>query len=439
MPEARQHCSVKELVLINSCILLLWVSASVSDSAPPFPPAPSLSQETQEGGTVHLLCQAPTGHTGVLFRLFRVQEPVDSVNFENEQQEARFSLGGDAVATQALYCCLYKPRDGIYSNFSPYLTVGPVVSPPPQPFLSVEPPGGRVRCGQSLSFRCSAPPSQGPTPQAFLLLRQGAETKESMVSPVLLVSRYSATPGSEVSFDVGPVRGEEGGFYTCLYQVTLPEHELLPAPTLSLGQDPKDEFRKVLECTGSPSYPGAQFSLLHVASSLPVSVRRAPPARHTVLFPLPVHQRDPDRYQCQYSVLLGDSWGESERSRPLTVLSPTEKDVVTAPPPPPPPGSIDWPLVAGSVSAVLLFLVVLAGLGIAIHRKVKAVALERQKREQAHFWTCLHSRDHILDITLNRVSIGSQEWGPSVRAPLRSSSSPTPQYPLSTFLDPPIS
>ncbi|KAG9338751.1 hypothetical protein JZ751_025187 [Albula glossodonta] len=286
------------------------------------PPAPSLTLESFGEAAAVLLCQTSGGHAGVHFQLYRLTDQVDTLDFEQERQEARFSVTNEAGASEELYCCMYHDSQGRYSGFSRYLKLSwtAPVTPPPQPVLSVEPSSGRVFRGQSLSFHCSAPPSQSPAPQAFLLLRQGPDREGSLVAPMSVISQYIDRPGSEVSFSLGPVQGGEGGSYTCLYQVTLPTNghknsatskpvhvtvlELLPAPTLSLVvPDPEDEG-VVLRCTGSQSYPG-----LHSACDL-------------TLCPC-----------C------------------------------------PPFCSPDWPLIAGSVSAVFLFLLVLAVLGVGVHRR----------------------------------------------------------------------
>ncbi|XP_048870112.1 uncharacterized protein LOC125742277 [Brienomyrus brachyistius] len=217
--------------------------------------------------------------------------------------------------------------------------------------------------------------------------------------------------------------------------------ELLPAPSLSLtSQDPIDETEISLECVGSPSYPGALFSLFHLGSSHPVISQKASTTRHSARFSPPSGQ---NQYQCQYSVHLGPDVKKSERSAPITLYGITETNLNTAAVPPPAAsddgGKVDWPLIAGSLSASILFTAALGCLGFAVYKKVKALAEERRKREEALFWNHMHATDHVVDLTLRRISVGSQDWTPGaddrVGGTARSPSTPLSgsQYPFSTF------
>ncbi|XP_045547061.1 uncharacterized protein isoform X3 [Salmo salar] len=336
----------------------------------------------------------------------------------------------------------------------------PPPPPPPSllpPLLSVDPPDGQVKRGQTLSFHCSPPPphsQQSPKPEAFLLLRTAKATGHSMGSSMVhpqasLVSHSTAQTGA---FHLGPVRGGEGGSYTCLYQVTVPRQgpanstashpvlvtvtELLPVPTLSL-QSQAGEW--ALVCTGSPAFPGARFSLYRLGSTFPDATRSAPATRHRALFVLS-SQDGPlsDQYQCQYSSLLGAEWSHSERS-PLLAVPRVIENTTISPPSSPGLTGVDWPLVLGCLSVVVLFFIVLVGVGVAVQRKVKVIVEEKRKREGALLWAKLNSRDHVLDLTLKRVSITSQEWGNDDRAAETAFSRSPPWRTLSTFGNTPSS
>ncbi|KAM9491705.1 uncharacterized protein ACWYII_003797 isoform 2-T2 [Salvelinus alpinus] len=469
----RNHLPLWIFVLLI-CYLQLWVS---SDLLLVSPPTPSLTQASSVGnpvlGAVVLVCRAPEGPGGTLFRLHRDKKLVDTMTFPSETQEAQFTVRvREDSAREVLYCCLYQNSQGIYSPYSHYLTLkqqgvaSPRAPPPPPslpllpPLLYVDPAGGQVKHGQTLSFHCSLPTphsQQSPKPEAFLLLRtakaNGHSMGSSMVHPqASLVSHSTAKTGA---FHLGPVRGGEGGSYTCLYQVTVPRQgpanstashpvlvtvtELLPVPTLSL-QSQAGEW--ALVCTGSPAFPGARFSLYHLGSTFPDATRSAPATRHRALFPLSSlpAQDGPlsDHYQCQYSSLLGAEWSHSERSPLLAVPRVIDKTTIS---PPSSPGltGVDWPLVLGCLSVVVLFFIVLVGVGVAVQRKVKVIAEEKRKREGALLWAKLHSGDHVLDLTLKRVSITSQEWGNDDSAAETAFSRSPPWRTLSTFGNTPSS
>ncbi|XP_042160317.1 uncharacterized protein LOC112238540 isoform X3 [Oncorhynchus tshawytscha] len=296
------------------------------------------------------------------------------MTFPSERQEAQFTVRvREDSAREVLYCCLYQNSQGMYSPYSHYLTLkqqgvaSPRAPPPPPPpppllppILSVDPPGGQVKHGQTLSFHCSPPPphsQQSPKPEAFLLLRTAKVTGHSMGSSMVhpqasLVSHSTAQTGA---FHLGPVRGGEGGSYTCLYQVTVP---------------------------------------------------RQGPANSTASHPVLVTVTE------------------------KTTISPSSSPGLTG---------VDWPLVLGCLSVVVLFFIVLVGVGVAVQRKVKVMGEEKRKREGALLWAKLHSGDHVLDLTLKRVSITSQEWGNDDRAAETAFSRSPPWRTLSTFGNTPSS
>ncbi|XP_021179790.2 uncharacterized protein LOC105936678 [Fundulus heteroclitus] len=100
---------------------------------------------------------------------------------------------------------------------------------------------------------------------------------------------------------------------------------------------------------------------------------------------------------------------------------------------PSPSKGLDWPLVLGSLSAAVLFLCSLVVLVMLAKRKAKAAAEEKKRRQEAQFWTKVHARDHVVDLTLRRTSFTSQEWAHGdTETPSRSSA----WNPLSTFTTP---
>ncbi|XP_053353696.1 uncharacterized protein LOC128526135 [Clarias gariepinus] len=420
------------LFIFFALFLQTCVGGALGQKPPPSPELVQLStgvsSDVSSGlsSGVWIRCQAPPGHSGRVFELYRVRSLVDSRRFDTEHSHADFRLNTDGANTE-IYCCRYD-----LSMYSPYTRLHPPSRPstplaPPQ--LSVKPPDGRVQRGQVIEFHCQALPT--PVPVAFVLQKQHGEGEE-----IQFVS-HSTNP----QFWVGPVGVADRGMYTCFYVVNIPQGNQssapsapvsvtvrvdLPAPLLSEGEE------GVLVCTGSPSYPGAHFSLFQQGSSLPLATQSAQNIQHIVQFAAAGRRRKGGGYQCQYSVLLGNNWEHSELSSPITLTcitgspscSPSSTDTHT-----PHTGSVDVALVCGSVSAALLFLMVLIVLALGIRKYAKIAANKKRQREQEQFWQQVHRRDHVVDLTLQRISTGSKDEG--------GGSEPIYDCPLSTFTRPP--
>ncbi|XP_035494084.2 uncharacterized protein LOC118313017 isoform X2 [Scophthalmus maximus] len=370
--------------------LQVWGRLSTSTSSPILP-APTLDIYLRSKDAVVLVCEVPRGQRGVLFMLYRLREEVGSQELPSGAEEVQFTVRVKEEALGEFFCCLYKDRGGRYSAFSPYLQLEhqneadptrSMPSPPP-PVLSVEPSTGVVKCGETLSFSCTVPalppPSQSRSrypnrPVTFLLLMTAEPTGPTSVLLQAQASLVSSPGPQSGVFTVGPVRGGEGGRYTCIYQITKKRQlvnstvsnviqvtvaDMLPRPTLVLHQQ-TDVWH--LLCTGSPAYPGALFSLYLADTELPVASHQAKVTHHQATFPVPVQDAPVVLYQCQYSVLLGKTWSSSERSQPLAVTG-------GVPPPPSVLSGVDWPLVLGSSSAVVLFLCSVALVVVVAHRK----------------------------------------------------------------------
>lgn len=142
----------------SCCMLYLSLSClgrlSASTSSPPLP-APKLDIYSRSKSAVVLVCQAPEGHRGVNFMLYRTREKVlffkdiyifsdvfclitgllwfysslcfssfievDSQELQSGAEEVQFTVRVNEGNSVQLFCCLYKDQDGHYSVFSPYL------------------------------------------------------------------------------------------------------------------------------------------------------------------------------------------------------------------------------------------------------------------------------------------------------------------------------
>ncbi|XP_038148388.1 alpha-1B-glycoprotein-like isoform X2 [Cyprinodon tularosa] len=434
-------------------LFLTWLQLSELLSASTSPPAlltPTLDIYSKSGDSVVLVCRAPEGHHGVLFMLYREKEKIDWHELQYAEEQVYFTVRMEESKSgqHYLYCCLYKNQEGMYSLFSPYLQLkkqkaeGPTPSIPsfPSPVLSVQPSNEAAELGDTLHFRCSVPThsyhlqSQSNKPATYLLLR--AQTGVTSVIPQRQASQMSNSEPQPGVFNVGPLRGGEEGEYTCLYQINSKRglvnssvsntvhvtiKGVLPVPSLILQQQ-TDVWHML--CRGSPAYPGSLFSLYVAGNEHPVATYHANALHHQATFPVPVQDSPVTFYQCQYSALLGSSWSPSERSIPLAISTGGS---------PPPSKDVDWPLLLGSFSAAVLFLCSLVFAVMFAKRKVKAAAEEKKRRKQAQFWTKVHARDHIVDLTLRRTSFTSQEWAcGDTETPSRSSL----WNPLTTFTTP---
>ncbi|KAI7807262.1 alpha-1B-glycoprotein-like [Triplophysa rosa] len=398
---------------------------------PSVPEAPTLTSSLK-GSSVELLCQAPQGSGGVEFKLFRVRQEIDTKKYSSKQREALFVLKGEDAKKENLYCCQYD--SSMYSSYiSPELK-SILVSPPSPPELMVHPSNDYIVTGQTLTFTCQTPTaSLNRHPDAFFLIRISRGTLSSKLAPPKLVSR-----SQQPSFSVKAMGRGDSWEYACLYQLTLPKTGRvnstasrpvhitvidLPVPTLSLTQH-------VLECVGSASYPQASFSLFRLGSTSPEATRQFSLTQHRAQFPISNRYDHDTLYQCQYTVQLGNSHLHSKMSN--TVNLPCNKGHCTSPPSGN-TGSADLALIIGSVSAGVLFLMVVALLSFAIHRRLKTLAEKRRKREQEHFWQKLHSRDHVVDLPLQSVDCEFQDFRrkPSVSEPIY-------DIPMSTFTKPPL-
>ncbi|XP_017285929.1 uncharacterized protein LOC108244326 isoform X2 [Kryptolebias marmoratus] len=398
-------------------------SLSASTSSPTLP-TPTLNMSSRRGDSVVLVCRAPGGHRGLEFMLYRDTDKVESKVLQSAAKQVQFTVRMEdrGLGQHQLFCCLYRSQGGQYSSFSPYLQVEPLRAEDPTqslpslppPLLSVEPSSG-ITWGDTLRFRCTVPAplsqSQSNNRATFLLLRSSRPT--TSVIPQLHAAQVSQSEPQPGVFTVGPVgRGEEGE-YSCIYQITQRRRpvnssvsnvvqitltNMLPVPSLALQQQ-TDVWH--LLCTGSPAYPGAVFSLYLEESEHPFDSQQAKAIQHQATFPVPVQDAPVALYQCQYSVLLGRTWRNSDRSVPLAVTTGNS---------PPAALGADWPFLLGSISAAVLFVFSLGLVAMVAHRKVKAAAEEKKRRQEAQFWAQRHAQDHVTDLRLRRTSLTTQEW-----------------------------
>ncbi|XP_017577595.1 killer cell immunoglobulin-like receptor 3DL2 isoform X2 [Pygocentrus nattereri] len=414
------------------------IRAAPSPITPPHLSVKPPAGDVLPGKVLDFHCQAPSpspGNPPLIFLLMRRLSEADSDQEVGRSTDPYFRVGPVSQADSGTYTCIYQltlPEGVQISAPSPPVSIK-ITGPITPPHLSVTPPAGHVLPDKVLDFHCQAPsPSPGNPPPIFLLMRRlsGADSDQE-------VGR-----SSDPNFRVGPVSQADSGTYTCIYQLNLPEGVQmsassppvsikitahLPAPLLSSSHE------DMLLCTGSPSYPGAHFSLYHQGAKIPIETQQALVVKHSAQFAVKAE----GWYQCQYSVLLGTVWAHSERSSalklPCTTGSPSCSPSGYTPPPT--GGKVDLALIIGSVSAALLFLLVLIILGFAVHKHAKAAAAKRRQSEQDTFWKQFYFKDHIVDLTLQRINTSPAEFSGAGNERI-SVSEPIYDCPFSTFNGP---
>ncbi|KAF6718036.1 hypothetical protein FQA47_010697 [Oryzias melastigma] len=279
-------------------------------------PTPTLKVKVRSIRSVVLVCQAPKGNHGVLFKLFQEREEVDLVNLQYGAEEVQFTVRVDTEKPK-IFCCLYKDQQGLYSLISPYLDLddhnddAPTVLPSiPPPLLSVDPPTD-VHPHSSI-------PVSIPVPEAFIFspAEDFSACRVYIGHPKSLRPVGFQTPHCRGISQWDQVRKGDEGEYTCFYQITKGLGiDKLPTPSLVLQQT--DVWH--LLCAGSAAYPGATFSLFLADNEAPVATQRTPVTQHQAAFPLPVQDSSVALYECQYSVLLGSMWSNSDRSVAVSV------------------------------------------------------------------------------------------------------------------------
>ncbi|XP_023647611.1 uncharacterized protein [Paramormyrops kingsleyae] len=209
---------------------------------------------------------------------------------------------------------------------------------------------------------------------------------------------------------------------------------VLPVPLLT-QEHSQTRGNVDLLCRAPPGHGGVMFQLYQDKNLVDnVSFTgNTPEARFTLKMHLAMEKRFCCLYQDQDKVYSHFS----------QYMKPVETNLNTAAVPPPAlsddGGEVDWPLIAGSLSASILFMAALGCLGFAVYMKVKALAEKRRKREEALFWHHMHATDRVVDLTLRRISVGSQDWTPCAddrvggTAGSPSASLSGSQYPFSTF------
>ncbi|XP_058864001.1 protein HIDE1-like isoform X2 [Acipenser ruthenus] len=161
-----------------------------------------------------------------------------------------------------------------------------------------------------------------------------------------------------------------------------------------------------LECVAPANFPGAHFLLYRGDSTNPVSSNQALATQHSASFPLPsLENSDAGEYHCQYRLQMSQRWRESELSPAVHLIL---KGVTSPPTTPPFLSGPNWPLLAGSVAAAILFAAFLAVLGFVVYRRVKS-ARDKKRRDAAPYWNNFHNADNIIELSFRDPRLDLQD------------------------------
>ncbi|XP_031419901.2 uncharacterized protein LOC116219904 isoform X2 [Clupea harengus] len=307
-----------------------------------------------------------------------------------------------------LITCTYS--FGMADGSDPRPVSGPPAPPPPVPSLTQ-----LLSVGDRLVFLCEAP--DGHHGLFFELfgnktLVDTVQHQTEECGAIFTVNRKDVTQEKPFCCLYMDARRMPSAFSTYVYAKLDEEASPLPPPVLESSSSEVQRgqmlsfncsaplclrpklFQLLRRSAGSAGSAGSPLDLLGpgaVVSSSPDPIFRVGPL-------------DGGLYSCLYQMSLPTDLriiSSASQAVQVTVLHEPNTDEPT-----------DWPFIVGALTAAVLFLAVVVGLSLAVHKKVREVAQEKKRREDAKFWSTVHARDHVVDLPITRLSSFFKDPGP---------------------------
>lgn len=301
---------------------------------------------------------------------------------------------------------------GLVRAFNPSHIAGPQTPPPQVPSLIQ-----LQSIGDTLVFLCQAP--KGHRGVHFELygnktLCHTVKHQTEECSAVLTVTRQDVTREKPFCCLYKDALNKPSAFSSYVYAKLDEEVGPFPPPALvsSSGEVQRGQTL-TLTCSLPECLRPKAVLLLRQSPEGHRSLRRpssvVSSSRDSTFRVVPA---DGAHYSCLYQMSLPSGVSiNSSISKTIQVNVSQHQNKASEPPT---TDLLDWPLILGAISAAALFLAIVIGLGVAVHKKVQDAAKEKKMREAATFWIKVHGNDDIVDRPVRPLSICSKDSGATV-------------------------
>ncbi|XP_062404120.1 uncharacterized protein LOC134094547 isoform X2 [Sardina pilchardus] len=280
--------------------------------------------------------------------------------------------------------------------------------------------------GDSLVFLCTAPGGHRGLSFDLYGNKEKCDTVRHQTEEcgaIFTVKRQQVTSGKEFCCLFTDSQGRPSAFSTYVYAKLDEQGSSLPPPVLTSSSGAARSGQPLSFHCAVPLCLRPTAVLLLSQSSVSGGGQRALRGPSSVVSrssdpSFSVVPVDGALYSCQYQMIVSsDLTISSSASKPLTVTLSDHQNTGGAGGAGGEGGeggeeATDWPMVVGAISAAVLFLAIVMGLGLVVHKKVKDAAKKRKTREEAKFWGTVRARDHNVDLPISRLSACFKDTGP---------------------------